>query len=42
MQLWKPRPDRVSLLDAFPYQGSGKRDLREGRGIAATRANTPP
>ena len=24
MQLWKPRPDQVSLLDAFPYRGTGK------------------
>lgn len=32
MQLWKPRLDRVSLLDAFPYRGTGKHDLHEGRG----------
>ena len=42
MQLWKPRPDKFSLLDAFPYLGTGKLDLRMAREIVTTKANIPP
>ena len=40
--LWKPRPDQFFHLDALPYLGTGKLDLRKARELAATRANTPP
>ena len=32
--LWKPRPDQFFRVDAFPYLGSGKLDLRRSREIA--------
>ncbi len=32
--LWKPRPDQFFHLDAFPYLGTGKLDLRKVREIA--------
>ena len=35
MQLWKPRPERSSPLDAFPCLGTDKLDLRKAREIAA-------
>ena len=40
--LWKPRPDQFFPIDAMPYLGTGKLDLRKVCEIAATRANTPP
>jgi len=36
--LWKPRPDQFFHVDAFPYLGSGKLDLRKVREIAAERS----
>jgi len=36
--LWKPRPDRFSRLDAFPYRGTGKLDLRKARELATARS----
>ncbi|MGO8931985.1 MAG: MFS transporter [Limisphaerales bacterium] len=35
--LWKPRPDQFFHLDALPYLGTGKLDLRKAREIAAAR-----
>jgi acyl-[acyl-carrier-protein]-phospholipid O-acyltransferase/long-chain-fatty-acid--[acyl-carrier-protein] ligase len=35
--LWKPRPDQFFHLDAVPYLGTGKLDLRKAREIAAAR-----
>jgi acyl-[acyl-carrier-protein]-phospholipid O-acyltransferase/long-chain-fatty-acid--[acyl-carrier-protein] ligase len=32
--LWKPRPDQFFHIEAFPYLGSGKLDLRRVREIA--------
>ena len=32
--LWKPRPDQFFHIDAFPYPGTGKLDLRKAREIA--------
>jgi acyl-[acyl-carrier-protein]-phospholipid O-acyltransferase / long-chain-fatty-acid--[acyl-carrier-protein] ligase len=40
--LWKPRPDQFSHIDAFPYPGTGKLDLRKAREIAVTKASAPP
>jgi acyl-[acyl-carrier-protein]-phospholipid O-acyltransferase/long-chain-fatty-acid--[acyl-carrier-protein] ligase len=40
--LWKPRPDQFFRIDALPYLGTGKLDLRKAREIAVTRTNTPP
>jgi acyl-[acyl-carrier-protein]-phospholipid O-acyltransferase / long-chain-fatty-acid--[acyl-carrier-protein] ligase len=40
--LWKPRPDQFFHIDALPYLGTGKLDLRKAREIATTKANTPP
>jgi len=40
--LWKPRPDQFFHIDALPYLGTGKLDLRKAREIAATRASGPP
>jgi hypothetical protein len=40
--LWKPRADQFFHIDALPYLGTGKLDLRKAREIAATKANTPP
>jgi acyl-[acyl-carrier-protein]-phospholipid O-acyltransferase/long-chain-fatty-acid--[acyl-carrier-protein] ligase len=36
--LWKPRPDQFFHLDALPYLGTGKLDLRKAREIAAARS----
>ena len=33
--LWKPRPDQVFHIDALPYLGTGKLDLRKMRELAA-------
>jgi acyl-[acyl-carrier-protein]-phospholipid O-acyltransferase/long-chain-fatty-acid--[acyl-carrier-protein] ligase len=33
--LWKPRPDQFFHIDALPYLGTGKLDLRKAREIAA-------
>ena len=33
--LWKPRPDLVFHIDAMPYLGTGKLDLRKVRELAA-------
>ena len=32
--LWKPRPDQFFHIDAMPYLGTGKLDLRKMRGMA--------
>jgi acyl-[acyl-carrier-protein]-phospholipid O-acyltransferase/long-chain-fatty-acid--[acyl-carrier-protein] ligase len=40
--LWKPRPDQFFHVDAFPYLGSGKLDLRKVREIAAERTGQEP
>jgi acyl-[acyl-carrier-protein]-phospholipid O-acyltransferase/long-chain-fatty-acid--[acyl-carrier-protein] ligase len=40
--LWKPRPDQFFHVDAFPYLGSGKLDLRRVREIAAERSGQEP
>jgi acyl-[acyl-carrier-protein]-phospholipid O-acyltransferase/long-chain-fatty-acid--[acyl-carrier-protein] ligase len=39
--LWKPRPDQFFHLDAVPYLGTGKLDLRKAREIAVAKAITP-
>ncbi len=39
--LWKPRPDEFFHLDALPYLGTGKLDLRKVRELAVTMSNTP-
>lgn len=36
--LWKPCPDQSFHLDAFPYPGTGKLDLRKAREVAAERS----
>lgn len=36
--LWKPRPDQFFQVEALPYLGSGKLDLRKVREIAANRS----
>jgi acyl-[acyl-carrier-protein]-phospholipid O-acyltransferase/long-chain-fatty-acid--[acyl-carrier-protein] ligase len=36
--LWKPRPDQFFHIDALPYLGTGKLDLRKAREIAAERS----
>jgi acyl-[acyl-carrier-protein]-phospholipid O-acyltransferase/long-chain-fatty-acid--[acyl-carrier-protein] ligase len=36
--LWKPRPDQFFHLDALPYLGTGKLDLRKVREIAVERS----
>ena len=36
--LWKPRPEQFFHVDAFPYLGTGKLDLRKIREIALERA----
>jgi acyl-[acyl-carrier-protein]-phospholipid O-acyltransferase/long-chain-fatty-acid--[acyl-carrier-protein] ligase len=33
--LWKPRPDQFFHIDAIPYLGTGKLDLRKVRETAA-------
>jgi acyl-[acyl-carrier-protein]-phospholipid O-acyltransferase/long-chain-fatty-acid--[acyl-carrier-protein] ligase len=42
--LWKPRPDQFFRVDAFPYLGTGKIDLRKVKDLAAEFATrvTPP
>ena len=40
--LWKLCPDQFVHIDAFPYPGAGKLDLRKAREIAATRASAAP
>jgi acyl-[acyl-carrier-protein]-phospholipid O-acyltransferase/long-chain-fatty-acid--[acyl-carrier-protein] ligase len=37
--LWKPRPDQFYHLEAFPYLGTGKLDLRKVREIAVQRVS---
>ncbi len=39
--LWKPRADQFFHLDAFPYLGTGKLDLRKVRELTSTMSNTP-
>jgi acyl-[acyl-carrier-protein]-phospholipid O-acyltransferase/long-chain-fatty-acid--[acyl-carrier-protein] ligase len=39
--LWKPRPDQFFHVDALPYLGTGKLDLRKVREIALQRAAEP-
>jgi acyl-[acyl-carrier-protein]-phospholipid O-acyltransferase/long-chain-fatty-acid--[acyl-carrier-protein] ligase len=39
--LWKPRPDQFFHLDALPYLGTGKLDLRKAREIATERSAEP-
>jgi acyl-[acyl-carrier-protein]-phospholipid O-acyltransferase/long-chain-fatty-acid--[acyl-carrier-protein] ligase len=34
-QLWKPRPDQFVYVEALPYLGTGKLDLRRLKEIAA-------
>jgi len=36
--LWKPRPDQFYHVDAFPYLGTGKLDLRKVKEIATSLA----
>ena len=36
--LWKPRPDQFFHIDAMPFLGTGKLDLRKAREIAAARS----
>ena len=38
--LWKPRPEHFIRLDAFPYLGTGKLDLRKVREIALSQKTT--
>jgi acyl-[acyl-carrier-protein]-phospholipid O-acyltransferase/long-chain-fatty-acid--[acyl-carrier-protein] ligase len=43
--LWKPRSDQFFHIDAFPYLGTGKLDLRKVREIASdltTESSRPP
>jgi acyl-[acyl-carrier-protein]-phospholipid O-acyltransferase/long-chain-fatty-acid--[acyl-carrier-protein] ligase len=40
--LWKPRPDQFFHVEAFPYLGSGKLDLRKVREIAAESSGPEP
>ena len=42
LNLWKPRSDQVFHLEALPYVGTGKLDLRKAREIAAARSASPP
>jgi acyl-[acyl-carrier-protein]-phospholipid O-acyltransferase/long-chain-fatty-acid--[acyl-carrier-protein] ligase len=37
--LWKPRPDQFFHVDAFPYLGTGKLDLRRVREIAVEKSS---
>jgi acyl-[acyl-carrier-protein]-phospholipid O-acyltransferase/long-chain-fatty-acid--[acyl-carrier-protein] ligase len=39
--LWKPRAEQFFHVDALPYLGTGKLDLRKVREIALTMAGTP-
>lgn len=36
--LWKPRADQFFQIDALPYLGTGKLDLRKARELAAARS----
>jgi len=40
--LWKPRPDQFLRIEALPYLGTGKLDLRRLREIALEFAGTAP
>jgi hypothetical protein len=40
-KLWKPRLYQFFHLDALPYLGTGKLDLRKAREIAAARSAGP-
>ncbi|HWH71973.1 MAG TPA: hypothetical protein VNT26_21605, partial [Candidatus Sulfotelmatobacter sp.] len=40
--LWKPRPDQFFYLEALPYLGTGKLDLRKVREIALERTAATP
>jgi acyl-[acyl-carrier-protein]-phospholipid O-acyltransferase/long-chain-fatty-acid--[acyl-carrier-protein] ligase len=40
--LWKPRADQFFHIEALPYLGTGKLDLRKAREIAVTKASAPP
>jgi acyl-[acyl-carrier-protein]-phospholipid O-acyltransferase / long-chain-fatty-acid--[acyl-carrier-protein] ligase len=37
--LWKPRPDQFFRIEAMPYLGTGKLDLRKIKEIALERAS---
>jgi acyl-[acyl-carrier-protein]-phospholipid O-acyltransferase / long-chain-fatty-acid--[acyl-carrier-protein] ligase len=39
--LWKPRADQFFHIDALPYLGTGKLDLRAAREFAVKASNTP-
>jgi len=39
--LWKPRPDQFFQVEAFPYLGTGKLDLRKARELAVSRSTGP-
>jgi acyl-[acyl-carrier-protein]-phospholipid O-acyltransferase/long-chain-fatty-acid--[acyl-carrier-protein] ligase len=39
--LWKPRPDQFVHIEALPYLGTGKLDLRKLRDLAANRSGLP-
>jgi len=39
--LWKPRPEQFFHIDALPYLGTGKLDLRKAREIATARSAEP-
>ena len=39
--LWIPRPQSFFKVDAIPYLGTGKLDLRKIREVAAGLANSP-
>ena len=38
--LWKPRADQFFRLDALPYLGTGKLDLRKARELAVRVSST--
>jgi acyl-[acyl-carrier-protein]-phospholipid O-acyltransferase / long-chain-fatty-acid--[acyl-carrier-protein] ligase len=38
--LWKPRADQFFHLDALPYLGTGKLDLRQARELAVRVSST--
>jgi acyl-[acyl-carrier-protein]-phospholipid O-acyltransferase/long-chain-fatty-acid--[acyl-carrier-protein] ligase len=38
--LWKPRPDQFAHVEALPYLGTGKLDLRKIKEVAQTLADT--
>ena len=39
--LWKPRADQFFHVEALPYLGTGKLDLRQAREIAGTFSTSP-